>query len=317
MYLNDEQISFFKTNGYLLVPGAMDLALCARVRDAMWDALPEHTRLHRDQPDTHVGPFAEQEADLSSLHTRAGYRWLNRLLGVSEEVISLIYSDEICAMADQLLGGELRQAIVGGTPMGSRGPAWPGGPTDPALANDGARGVYCTLPYGDKPREPDVCHTDGHPFQLGVVGLLDDTPEGGGAFKVWPRSHQRLYPTFALRYDQPRVPHYDHLPSFNGIVHTEAYLAELAALNEDTRPVECWGNAGDIVFWHHRTAHMAGHNYSQTIRQAVLADFWTLELDRYRGEDPGGDPWRDWSPAVQNASGVYSEAFALSQRLVS
>ena len=40
--------------------------------------------------------------------------------------------------------------------MGSFGPAWPGGPTDPALGNEGARGVYCTLPYGDRPREPDA-----------------------------------------------------------------------------------------------------------------------------------------------------------------
>ena len=53
-------------------------------------------------------------------------------------------------MAQQLLGGQLRQAVVDGSPMGSHGPAWPGGPTDPALGNEGARGVYCTLPYGNK-----------------------------------------------------------------------------------------------------------------------------------------------------------------------
>ena len=244
------------------------------------------------------------------------YRWLNRKLGVSKEVIQLIYSESICAMAEQLLGGELRQAIVGGSVMGSQGPAWPGGPTDPAVANEGARGVYCTLPYGDKPRETDACHTDGHPFQLGVVGLIDDVPEDGGAFKVWPKSHARLYPTFKLRYDQPRIPYYDHLPSFKGIVHTDEYLTEIDALNQDTKPVECWGQAGDIVFWHHRTAHMAGHNYSDVIRQAVLADFWKTDLDKYRGEDPGGDPWRDWSAEIQNASGQFTAEFAKSQRLV-
>lgn len=315
MRLNQEQISFFKTNGYLLVPAAMDATLCAQVRDMMWAALPSETALQREDPTTHVGPFTEADVDHDSLHVRTEYRWLNRTLGVTQEVIELIYSDAICAMAEQLLGGELRQAQVGGTPMGSQGPAWPGGPTDPALANEGARGVYCTLPYGDKPKEADACHTDGHPFQLGVVGLLDHTPAGGGAFKVWPGSHQRLYPTFKLRYDQPRIPYYDHLPSFKGIVHTDAYLAEIDALNRDTQPVECYGEAGDIVFWHHRTAHMAGHNYSDTIRQAVLADFWKLDLDQYRGEDPGGDPWRDWSPEIQNASGLYSDGFAATQRL--
>ncbi|MEM7080995.1 MAG: phytanoyl-CoA dioxygenase family protein [Pseudomonadota bacterium] len=313
--LDQEQIAFFKDNGYLLVPGAMDQDLCARVRDMMWSALPPDSSLRRDDQTSHVGPIAADERSEDSTLTLDGYRWLNRALGVSQEVIELIYSPSICAMAAQLLGGELRQAVVEGSAMGSRGPAWPGGPTDPALGNEGARGVYCTLPYGDRDREPDRCHTDGHPFQLGVVGLIHDTPAGGGAFKVWPKSHKRLYPTYTLRYDQPRIPFYDHLPSFKGIVHTPAYLAEIDALNEDTEAVECWGEAGDIVFWHHRTAHMAGHNYSDIIRQAVLADFWTHDLDKFRAEDAQGDMWRDWSPAVRNAALNYSEATARAQRL--
>ncbi len=315
MHLNHEQIAFFKDNGYLLVPGAMDKNLCATVRDMMWAALPDGNHLLRDDETTHVGPFPPEERSEDSLHVRDGYRWLNRTLGVTPEVINLIYSESICAMAEQLLGGEMRQAIVEGKPMGSQGPAWPGGPTDPAVSNEGARGVYCTLPYGDVERQPDACHTDGHPFQLGVVGLIDDTPKNGGAFKVWPGSHKRLYPTYKLRYDQPRIPYYDHLPSFKGILHTPEYLEEIGRLNSDTQAVECWGEAGDVVFWHHRTAHMAGHNYSNTIRQAVLADFWKLDLDRYRGEDPGGDMWRDWSPEVQNAGLTYSDAFAKAQRL--
>ncbi|XOV82603.1 MAG: phytanoyl-CoA dioxygenase family protein [bacterium] len=315
MRLSHEQISFFKRYGYLLVRGVMDKALCAQVRDAMWDALPADSHLRRHEPTTHVGPFAAQDETPDSVHTRQGYRWLNRALGVSAEVIDLIYSKAICSMAEQLLGPGLRQPVVGGTPMGSQGPAWPGGPTDPAMGTQGARGVYCTLPYGDKPREPDACHTDGHPFQLGVVGLLDDIPAGGGAFKVWPGSHARLYPTFTLRYDQPRIPYYDHLPSFKGIVHTPEYLEGIADLDANTQPVECYGQAGDIVLWHHRTAHMAGHNYSDVIRQAVLADFWTDKLDQLRSSPPDGDMWRDWSGAVQNSSGEVSAEFAALQRL--
>ena len=315
MYLDQEQIAFFKANGYLLVPGAMDVALCAEVRDLMWAALPQDSQLKREEVGTHLGPFPEDQEEADSIHVRQGYRWLNRALGVNRKVVELIYSERICAMAAQLLGGNLRQAVVDGTPMGAQGPAWPGGPTDPALGTEGARGVYCTLPYGDKEREADQCHTDGHPFQLGVVGLLDDCPQDGGAFKVWPRSHERLYPTFTLRYDQPRIPYYDHLPSFKGIVHSDEYLNEIARLNDDTKAVECWGNAGDIVFWHHRLAHMAGHNYSDVIRQAVLADFWTDELDEFRTQGPDGDMWRDWSPEVQNAAFSYSDELAQAQRL--
>lgn len=299
--LDSNQIAFFKTNGYLIVPNAMDSGLCQRVRELMWQALPGNTRLQADSPETFIGPFPEQDESSDERHLRAGFRWLNRFLGVSPEVISLIYSQSICAMAQQLLGGRLRQAVVDGQPMGSHGCAWPGGPTDPALGNDGARGVYCTLPYGNKGREADGVHTDGHPFQLGVVGLIDDCPEDGGAFKVWPRSHQRLFPTFTLRYDQPRVPFYPHLPAFKGITHTEAYQTELQHVIADTEPVECHGKAGDIVFWHHRLAHAAGQNYSDQIRQAVLADFWTQDLDQLRTKPVSADMWEDWSEAVQRA----------------
>jgi hypothetical protein len=314
MTLGPEQIAFFKTHGYLLVPGAMDSELCATVRDMMWSALPSDSSLKRHDPTSHVGPFPDAERQTDSLHVRDGYRWLNRQLGVAPEVIDLIYSEAICGMAEQLLGSPLRQAVAGGTPMGSQGPAWPGGPTDPALGTEGARGVYCTLPYGDRPLEPDACHTDGHPFQLGVVGLIDDTPAGGGAFKVWPGSHRRLFRTFRLRYDQPRVPYYPHLPSFKGIVHTDEYLAAIEELNRQP-PVECWGAAGDIVFWHHRLAHMAGHNHSSVIRQAVLADFWKPELDEYRSRSTDEDMWQEWSGAVQNSSGNFSGEFARAQRL--
>lgn len=204
-------------------------------------------------------------------------------------------------MAQQLLGGRLRQAVIDGQPMSGHGSAWPGGPTDPALGNDGARGVCCTLPYGNKGREADGVHTDGHPFQLGVVGLIDDCPEDGGAFKVWPGSHQRLFPTFALRCDQSRVLFYPHLPEFKGVTHSEAYLAELQHVIEDTEPFECHGTAGDIVFWHHRLAHAAGQNYSDQIRQAVLADFWTQDMGQLRTKPVSADMWEDWSEAVQRA----------------
>ena len=67
--------------------------------------------------------------------------------------------------------------------MGQHGAAWPGGPVDPALDNEGARGIYATLPYGDKEKEPDFCHSDGHPFNLSLVGLIDDVLPNGGSFQ--------------------------------------------------------------------------------------------------------------------------------------
>jgi len=313
--LSAEQIGFFKTQGYLLIPGLLNAAGVCEVRDAMWAALPESSALQRADATTHLGPFSSADSSADATHVRSEHRWLNRALGVSRAVIDLVYSETICGIAEQLLGGPLRQAVVGGTPMGAQGPAWPGGPTDPALGNEGARGVYCTLPYGECERQGDACHTDGHPFQLGLVGLLEATPPDGGAFKVWPGSHRLLYPTFQLRYDQPRIPFYDHLPSYKGIVHTPAYLQAIEHLNNHVTPVECYGQAGDVVLWHHRLAHMAGHNYSTQIRQAVLADFWKMDLDHSRALPVEEDMWLEWSPNLRNNPGTYTSAFAESQRL--
>jgi len=223
--LSAEEIAFFKHNGYLIVQGGFDAQLCAEAVDRMWQELPADSDLRRDDPATHTGPFSERDQQLDSMHLRDGFRWQQRQLGSEQLLIDLVYNPLLCAMAEQLLGKDSLQPPV----------------------------VYCTLPYGDKPREPDLCHTDGHPFNLGIVGLINDVPPDGGAFKVWPESHRRLYPTFVMSYDQPRIPFYEHLPSHKGILHTPQYNAEIDALLGDTQAVDCHGRAGDVVFWHHRT----------------------------------------------------------------
>jgi hypothetical protein len=121
--LNQEQISFFKTNGYLIVPRAMGLDQCRKVRELMWQAMPDNSALQVGDPVSQIGPFKAEDEASDARHLRQGYRWLNRFLGVSPEVINLIYSESICAMAQQLLGGELRQAVANGLPMGSYGNA--------------------------------------------------------------------------------------------------------------------------------------------------------------------------------------------------
>ena len=315
MELTPEQIAFFKDNGYLLLENMLDLELCAKVRDRVWQELPANFRVSRNDPYTFIGPFEAEEEQDDALHLRKDYRWQIRAFGTEPLLIDLVYNPKLCAVAEQLLGeGMLQPPKVGGKPMGSEGPAWPGGPVDPAI-NEGVRGVYNTLPYGDKPRQQEYCHTDGHPFNLGIVGLINDVPADGGAFKIWPRSHSRLYPTFQMQYDQPRIPFYEHLPSYKGIIHSPEYKTEIEAIMEDTPPVDCYGKAGDVVLWHHRLAHMAGHNYSDVIRQAVLYDFTRTDLDIRRMEPPQADMWRDWSDIVKTSGREYSPEFATSQRL--
>lgn len=297
--LSDEQISFFKEHGYLILRDVLDPELCAAAMDLMWESLPDHVPMDRHDRSTHVGPFDDASRSTDPLHIRDGFRWQVRSFGTHQTMIDLLYCPPVVGAAESLLGeGKLVDRVVDGTPMGSHGPAWPGGPVDPSLDVDGVRGIYCTLPYGDVERQPDHAHTDGNPMMLGAVGLLDDVLPDGGAFKVWPGSHRRLYPLHWMQYDQARIPYYPHLPSYRGILHSPEYLAELDAIMRDTEPVDCHGSAGDVVLWHHRLAHMASHNHSPQMRVAVLGDFNTVDLDAHRADPPQPNMWRDWSDRV-------------------
>ena len=319
--LQAEQIAFFKSQGYLLLPGMLDEKLCSQAQDALWASLPQGSDICRDNPATHVGPFSERDKQMDPMDSRVGYRWQLRKNGTSDLLINLMYSEKVLGVAEQLLGaGCLQRPVVNGTVMGSNGYAWPGGPVDPADHSQGARGTYATLPYADGetiPHGDSGAHTDGHPFMLSMVGLIDDCPPGGGAFTVWPGSHRRLYPKFWMQYDQARIPYYDHMPSFKGLIHPPEYHNEVERILQDTQPVDCWGSKGDVVIWHHRMLHCASENRSSVIRQAVLADISRKDLDQLRLDPPQQNMWRDWSADIQSSDGSYSSEFARIQRLPS
>jgi hypothetical protein len=212
-------------------------------------------QLDRHNPDTWVGPFTKENENEEGADLRRGYRWNFRRPGGDDWMIRLLATDpDVYGMAEELLGEGKLQ--------------------EPKRI----RGIYCTLPYGDTEERATGCHTDGHPIHLGVVGYIDDVPPRGGSFCVWPGSHKRFYPEFTSQYK--------HEP-------TDGYDAVRVKTNEEP-PVDCYGNAGDIVFWHHRIGHMAGHNYSRQIRQAVLYDFRKIDLEETQEEPPCEDMWRDW-----------------------
>ena len=311
--LTPEELCFFKQFGYLIKRGAVPGEQCEQAVDMMWESAP--TSLKRDDPSTWK-PIPEHEASDDPLLIKEGVRWQYRAGGTSQLLIDFAFNSVIKRWAEQLLGsGTLREPVVGGRPMGSWGPVWPGGPTDPQLT-EGVRGIYATLPSDQEDLE-DHLHTDGHPFHLGVVCLLEDNPPNGGAFKVWPGSHRRFYPLFPMQYDQARIPFYEHMPTHKGLIHPPEYLEEVARVEADTPPVDCHGNAGDVVFWHHRMGHMAGHNTAspRTIRQALLFDYCKQELDTMRTTPPHDDMWLDWGEELRAADVPVTRQLAAEQRL--
>ena len=312
--LSDEELCFFKQYGYLIRRKAIQRAQCDDILDLMWTSAP--ASIKRDDPDS-WGPIPQVEESQDPLLVKQGCRWQYRAAATDPRLIDLVFAGQMHRWAEDLLGeGTLRAPVAGGKPMGSWGSAWPNGPVDPQMG-EGVRGIYATLPEHTDERKPNALHTDGHPFHLGAVVLLEDNPPDGGNFKVWPGSHKRFYPLFPMQYDQARIPYYDHLPSHKGILHPQEYLDEIIRVETEVEPVDCYGEAGDIVFWHHRLGHMAGYNYARqpTIRQAVLYDFCKTDLDGCRADPPQENMWRDWSERANQADVTISRQFAAEQRL--
>ena len=249
--LSQEDILFFKEEGYLIKRKVMDPDPMARARGRLWDNAPPE--LDANDPETWVGRLEQYKDDRGN--NRGGYGWKYREIGSEDWIVRMFPADpSIWGMAEQLLGSG---ALV---------------------APERIRGIYCIMPEGDAPERPMGCHTDGHPFHLGVVGYIDDVPPKGGGFTVWPKSHSTLYHDYNSQYrHEPTAQHAGHIAYFN----SQPY-------------VDCHGEAGDIVFWHHRLAHSAGHNRSPQIRKAVLYDFRRKDMEQTMEEPPCEDMWRDW-----------------------
>ena len=271
--LTQQEIRLFKREGYLIKRGVMDPSLTVRARERMWAGAPP--RFMRDDPDTWIGPFSEDEKTTDSNNLRGGFSWKYREPGNEDWIIKMLVTNApIWGWAEQLLGvGEVVH------PHHSE----PGqGAPDP----DQIRGIYGILPEGDLPERPTTCHADAGFFHLGIVGLIDHVPPRGGAFTVWPTSHRTLYHAFTSQYRHERA---------------EGYDAHIEHFNRQT-PVDCHGGPGDIVFWHHRLAHSSGHNRSRQIRKAVLYDFRKKDIEQTADEPPQKDMWRDWSEEVRGTA---------------
>ena len=213
------------------------------------------SQLQRDDPETWFGPFDEKHNLDDGENYRGNYRWNFRSIGRESWMMKLVPLDpNLHAMAEQMLG------------EGMLSPP------------ERTRGIYTTLPRREPPANHDHLHVDEHAFHLGVVAYLGDVTPNAGGFRVWPSSHRWFYPSFESQYRPGR---------------TEAYHA-IRALFETQPSLECTGAAGDVVFWHHRLAHMAGRNHARSLRQAILFDYKRSDLDQTQEEPPQANMWRDW-----------------------
>ena len=184
--LTADQIDQFKRDGFLVLKGVLDPALCRQARDEMWEVIQTHLpRMKRDDPST-WGPITEEENTklqhrpegggdpyfsgnghrftvrngaselLLNLAPRALWRVAEQLLGEGTVVWPAGldesgYTTGPCFMCDDAVGG--LNSHVGDTMGWSSGGTFT---TEPALRlpetgpvwlnGQGTRGLYCTLP---------------------------------------------------------------------------------------------------------------------------------------------------------------------------
>ena len=260
--LTEDEIRFFKREGYLVKKGALDPELCARARERLWDDPPPS--LKKDDPDSWVGPIKPEEESMDKSNYKRGYRWQYRKVGREPWMVELLAKIQLC-------GGDAERCWVR---ENFREPV-------------GVRVLYCTLPMRC-PAPPR--HRMWMPMRsiLPVVGYIDHVPEDGGGFTVWPKSHRTFFFDYQTRYLREPLP------------RMEKHREQFQSCDENS--YQTHGEPGDIVFWHHRIGHMASQNFSRQIRKAVLYDFKLNDMPQLQEEPPGDDIWVDWTDDVRDVS---------------
>ena len=278
--MTPEELRFFRDEGYVIKRKVMDEELMAQARERIWQNLPPG--IDRDDSSTWRAPAkalndVKREKLPRTIETDYsfdgwalpnppshndeyaavdGTSWKYRTIGTEQFLVQMLLTDSVIwDMAEQMLG------------------------RDSLAIPTRTRGIYCRFPNGDIPVKPLKPHTDGHEFHLGVLGYLDDVPADGGAFTIWPKTHRVFY--------------YQHLTQYGG-AKADSYERYYNHLKEQTA-TECYGDAGDIVFFHHRLAH-AGNppNCSNEIRKVVIGDLVKKDLRHMLDEPPLEDMWEQW-----------------------
>jgi hypothetical protein len=165
--LTEREIAAFKRDGFFIRRGILSPQLCAAARDRLWE-LNETRQLDRADPSSWLGPLTGDDLSAESSNARSAYRWNCRVPGGEDVLKDLLpRNPAVLAIVEQLLGA--------------------GRVADPRSETRGTRGVYCTLPMGDRPKARNSSHIDDYVDSRGridCVAYIDDTLPGGGA--TWP-----------------------------------------------------------------------------------------------------------------------------------
>jgi hypothetical protein len=212
MRLSAAEVAFFKEYGYCIKRNVLDPDLCRRARDELWRSLPPGSRIRRDDPASWVGPVPPEEELKEGSEARPGdggynpdlrgFRWQAHACGRLPFMIEMLATNpEVWEVAEQLIGkGKVApvqniRGIYCTLPKGCAPPStelpWRRSPTtsEVAMREPASQSIAPNTAHGER----ETCHNDAHGMHLGVVGLIDDVPPGGGSTMMWPMVHRRVF----------------------------------------------------------------------------------------------------------------------------
>jgi hypothetical protein len=269
--LSKEEVSFFKENGFLVKRGFLNEPdTFQRIVEHVWQNVPRGL-IKRDDVQTWINAPHGQwtEADGENLGLFSGGAWKMRSRnGIGTEPFLL---DKI---GNHPQMRKLVAQFIG----------------EPVKHLQRVRGVY-----GVFPKQPGTAghlspHADQSAAQLSAMVVVDEIPPHCGGFTVWPGSHHIVHP---------------HAKTIYGPVgqeKAEAYGQARDQALRDITPIELWGNAGDVIFWHPRLIHSGGINCSAEYEKPVLRlivpcdyqqDGLTYYDDLIEGPGPNHQWWVD------------------------
>ena len=223
----------FESDGFLVKRRVIPQTACQKVIDFIFRDAPK--RLVYGAPESYKGFSPEETRKVKDPENgeimiwRIGQRWRERRIRFEEWVwTEIINHPAIRQTVEALIGPvhEPNNVLTFGGQLGSD-----------------LRGVYANLPGA----QGGQIHIDRHPFDCGMVILLDDVPPNCGCFSVYPGTQQQ-FPKETRDLDAAQI---ETLPP----------------------PFVFHGQAGDTIFWDSKLAHQEQPNTSKQLRLTLFHDW--------------------------------------------
>jgi phytanoyl-CoA hydroxylase len=252
--LTPEQVEFYRTEGYLMLPGLLTDGDMAPVRDAMEETVTQIADdLYRrgqiaDKHDeelfeTRLARLFDGLSDEDFL--RYGRSWRDRKPGY----YALMANPKILDSVESLIGGEIFS-----------NPVYNARPKVPRVAAG-------AVPWHqDKSYWPEA---NSNPVITVWIPLVNATLENG-CLQIWPRTHK----TRVLSC---------HAETYTGTGYTEIDDEHLKALKAVPLPLK----AGGAILFNDRCIHMSTPNHSNRVRWSVDLRYQPTDQDPMRGHGAG------------------------------